>query len=610
MTNSSTNTSEMHQKATNRPDSPSALSAFRSPDGTSSRSPIEEKNQLSSTSHRPSGSVISVAVRRGFSEDYGEGSGVVNDESEMLLQAAAEEVDRYYLENAALKVRLNRMESALAKVKAVARSFRDERDRLRKKLRDVQSQSHKLSLANSPLNDVSLSSTNDAAGLCQPIQVVRPKVAINKRLRAVIAEPPLSTSNNSAKSGPVWISGAQISTIGVDSPSVADHLIQKVLRDSEICENTATAISSADCLRMMELELERSQSREDQLSAEATFLHATLAEARACNDHLAGVCGQLESNYTALKQVAILSDKTDTIALLLLEWLGGVARDTLDPHAEPIRQFLTAANRDDLLSCDDDTSNVDSYSSDDGFKSGGGRGDFTNSESAPRAPANNNKSVLDTVREKLLMWVESKRRLAATTLSVGDAFALWADFAASSTTSRTAAVSDRARIQLEHAVLLQELTALKEERADLRAQLYLMEQDKNAAQLTVREKTAQLQQARIANQMVTEKFNELQALDKGAKATNGSSAADNKSREEQLKERLADLLDATSAASEASTMRQTQTESFLLDLRNANQALLRALDRQKRKQREKILRLDEQIDALRLVRRRDVCNAN
>lgn len=99
----------------------------------------------------------------------------------------------------------------------------------------------------------------------------------------------------------------------------------------------------------MQLELERSRSREGQLAAEVAFLQATLAESRACNDHLASVCGQLESNYTALKEVAILSDKTDTLALLLLEWLGGMARDAHDPHSEPVRQFLTAATRDDSL---------------------------------------------------------------------------------------------------------------------------------------------------------------------------------------------------------------------------------------------------------------------
>lgn len=164
---------------------------------------------------------------------------------------------------------------------------------------------------------------------------------------------------------------------------------------------------------------------------------------------------------------------------------------------------------------------------------------------------------------------------------------------------------DAHKLDLENAVLMQELMAIKEEKAELKAQVYLLEKEKAALELQsgsweVREqaylvsmdhlkaemgelrKTAERTQTRIATRLegTTPEVQEL---------------AESQKREKRLKARIDDLVATLEKIAKNSELRSQQSAEFVSDLKRANSALVSALEKAKKKNLTKIKKIEQQM---------------
>ncbi len=116
---------------------------------------------------------------------------------------------------------------------------------------------------------------------------------------------------------------------------------------------------------------------------------------------------------------------------------------------------------------------------------------------------------------------------------------------------------------LEHAVLHQELMALKEERADLKAKVYLLEKEKESQDLRLSDRMSVEMVLRSHIQFLQE---ELGQLERGGQRH----LIRQDSREAQLRLRVDELLDTLDGLSHNSEVRQRQAAELIEDLKRAN----------------------------------------
>lgn len=189
-----------------------------------------------------------------------------------------------------------------------------------------------------------------------------------------------------------------------------------------------------------------------------------------------------------------------------------------------------------------------------------------------------------------------------------------------------------ARLDLENAVLLQELMALKEEKAELRAKVYLTEKEKKALELRLSSREAQ-EQAYVVHiehlkSEVKDQIRKRRKLEETARAIQGSKASDGEvssssvtpaitlaelrtsdedipadlyeaaRREKKLKSRIRELVDTLENLSKNSESRHQQAGEYIADLKRANGALVAAYEKAKRKHTARVKKLESQMMAM------------
>ena len=146
------------------------------------------------------------------------------------------------------------------------------------------------------------------------------------------------------------------------------------------------------------------------------------------------------------------------------------------------------------------------------------------------------------------------------------------------------------RLDLEHAVMLQELNCAKEERAEMKAMAYLSQQELRTLELRL--EAGKLQEQGFKTQMSyyktewREELRKRRRLTKDAKAKTSGEAnpeeftlemelSETVKREKKLKLKMAELTDSIERLSRNAEMRNTQQNSFIADLKRTNEALTR-----------------------------------
>ncbi|KAL4683465.1 hypothetical protein H8959_021159 [Pygathrix nigripes] len=223
-------------------------------------------------------------------------------------------------ENESLTAMLCSKEEELNRTKATMNAIREERDRLRRRVRELQtrlqsvqatgpSSPGRLTSTNRPINPSTGELSTSSSSNDIPIAKIAERVKLSK-----------TRSESSSSDRPVL--GSEISSIGVSS-SVAEHLAHSLQDCSNIQEIFQTLYShgsaiSESKIREFEVETERLNSRIEHLKSQNDLLTITLEECKSNAERMSMLVGKYESNATALRLALQYSEQCIEAYELLL----------------------------------------------------------------------------------------------------------------------------------------------------------------------------------------------------------------------------------------------------------------------------------------------------
>ncbi|KAL5019871.1 hypothetical protein ScPMuIL_002763 [Solemya velum] len=549
-----------------------------------------------------------------------------------------EEINSLREENSMLHDRIARQETDLNKYRAAIGSTQEEHENLKKKMQDLQlkiqtfdgSSSPQHSRTSTPTKSHHIKAVGERSGLLSD-QFPVAKVAELKKLKTCSSDR--------------QVLGSEISSQGLPNTKVAEHLVQSLQECSNIQEVVQTLYKCGNDMtdgkvKEFEIEFERFQSKIDHAKSQNDLLMLTLEESKASADRLTVLIGKYESNNTALNLALNYSDQ----ALEAFDVLVALMESELEVMLANCRAAGLGSIAGSFVECED-------------------QGEIT----SLLQRAHHGRKRTEGVAKQLLHKLDRCNGIQPPPTSPRP----WEDL---SSTSRTASTSstgsssdadftkldeqrlkdylqqlknDRAgvkmtvmelesvhvdpfenkpcknhdaqRLDLENAVLMQELMALKEEKAELKAANYLMEKEKRAAELQLSGKKSQ-EQGYLAHidHLKCEVKEQQQILNKDEKLKKESAGgttpsvtlaelrsqdgnelaqdlAESHKREKKLKGRVQELVSALEKLSRNSETRHQQSADFVNDLKRANSALIAAFDKAKKKYQSRVKKMESQV---------------
>ncbi|XP_054843452.1 colorectal mutant cancer protein isoform X1 [Eublepharis macularius] len=555
-------------------------------------------------------------------------------------------------ENENLTAMLCNKEEELNRTKATMNAIREERDRLRRRVRELQtrlqsvqatgpSSPGRLTPANRPINPSTGELSTSSSSNDIPIAKIAERVKLSK-----------TRSESSTSDRPVL--GSEISSIGVSS-SVAEHLAHSLQDCSNIQEIFQTLYShgsaiSESKIREFEVETERLNSRIEHLKSQNDLLTITLEECKNNAERMSMLVGKYESNATALRLALQYSEQCIEAYELLLALaeseqslilgqfraagVGSVGDQTGD---ENITQMLKRAH--DCRKTAENAAKALLMKLD---GSCGGAYAVTGCSVQPWESLSSNShtsttsstaSSCDTEftkedEQRLKDYIQQlKNDRAAVKLTMLELESIHIDPLSYDVKPR----GDSQRLDLENAVLMQELMAMKEEMAELKAQLYLLEKEKKALELKLSSREAQEQAylvhiEHLKSEVEEQREQRMRSLssassnskDKASKECTESTTAsltlaelkpyseselttelaNALRREKKLKARVQELVSALERLTKSSEIRHQQSAEFVNDLKRANSNLVAAYEKAKKKHQNKLKKLESQMMAM------------
>uniref|UniRef100_A0A8C9P4D4 MCC regulator of WNT signaling pathway n=1 Tax=Spermophilus dauricus TaxID=99837 RepID=A0A8C9P4D4_SPEDA len=557
-------------------------------------------------------------------------------------------------ENESLTAMLCSKEEELNRTKATMNAIREERDRLRRRVRELQtrlqsvqaagpSSPGRLTSANRPINPSTGELSTSSSSNDIPIAKIAERVKLSK-----------TRSESSSSDRPVL--GSEISSIGVSS-SVAEHLAHSLQDCSNIQEIFQTLYShgsaiSESKIREFEVETERLNSRIEHLKSQNDLLTITLEECKSNAERMSMLVGKYESNATALRLALQYSEQCIEAYELLLALaeseqsliLGqfraaGVGSSPGDQSGdENITQMLkrahdcrkTAENAAKALLMKLDGSCGGAFA-----VAGCSVQPWESlSSNSHTSTTSSTASSCDTEftkedEQRLKDYIQQlKNDRAAVKLTMLELESIHIDPLSYDVKPR----GDSQRLDLENAVLMQELMAMKEEMAELKAQLYLLEKEKKALELKLSTREAQEQAYLVHIEHLKSEVEEQKEQRMRSLSSTSSSSKDKPSkecadaaspalslaelrttcseselaaefanairREKKLKARVQELVSALERLTKSSEIRHQQSAEFVNDLKRANSNLVAAYEKAKKKHQNKLKKLESQMMAM------------
>uniref|UniRef100_A0A803WBU7 MCC regulator of WNT signaling pathway n=1 Tax=Ficedula albicollis TaxID=59894 RepID=A0A803WBU7_FICAL len=525
-------------------------------------------------------------------------------------------------ENESLTAMLCSKEEELNRTKATMNAVREERDRLRRRVRELQT-----------------------------------------RLQSVQATGPSSPSRLTPANRPVNPSTGELSTssssndipIAKVSSTVAEHLAHSLQDCSNIQEIFQTLYShgsaiSESKIREFEVETERLNSRIEHLKSQNDLLTITLEECKSNAERMSMLVGKYESNATALRLALQYSEQCIEAYELLLALaeseqslilgqfraagVGSVGDQTGDENVTQILKRAhdcrkTAENAAKALLMKLDGSCGGAYA-----VTGCSVQPWESlSSNSHTSTTSSTASSCDTEftkedEQRLKDYIQQlKNDRAAVKLTMLELESIHIDPLSYDVKPR----GDNQRLDLENAVLMQELMAMKEEMAELKAQLYLLEKEKKALELKLSTREAQEQAYLVhiehlkseVEEQKEQRIRSLSSTSSGSKDKLGKECSDgtatplalaelrpyNESeltaeltnalrREKKLKARVQELVSALERLTKSSEIRHQQSAEFVNDLKRANSNLVAAYEKAKKKHQNKLKKLESQMMAM------------
>ncbi|XP_073533354.1 colorectal mutant cancer protein isoform X2 [Phyllobates terribilis] len=553
-------------------------------------------------------------------------------------------------ENESLTAMLCSKEEDLNRTKSTMNAIREERDRLRRRVRELQtrlqsvqasgpSSPGRLTSASRPVNPSTGELSTSSSSNDIPIAKIAERVKLSK-----------TRSESSSSERPIL--GSEISSIGVSS-SVAEHLAHSLQDCSNIQEIFQTLYShgsaiSESKIREFEVETERLNSRIEHLKSQNDLLTITLEECKSNAERMSMLVGKYESNATALRLALQYSEQCIEAYELLLSLaeseqslilgqfraagVGTVAEQTGD---ENITQMLKRAH--DCRKTAENAAKALLMKLD---GSCGGAFAVTGCSVQPWESLSSNShtsttsstaSSCDTEftkedEQRLKDYIQQlKNDRAAVKLTMLELESIHIDPLSYDVKPR----GDNQRLDLENAVLMQELMAMKEEMAELKAQLYLLEKEKKAMELKLSTRDAQEQAYLVhiehlkseVEEQKEQRMRSLSSTSSSGKDKMGKDSIDGTSlsltelrtyndgelateltsalkREKKLKSRAQELVSALERLTKSSEIRHQQSAEFVNDLKRANSNLVAAYEKAKKKHQNKLKKLESQMMAM------------
>ncbi|KDR23021.1 hypothetical protein L798_02176, partial [Zootermopsis nevadensis] len=525
----------------------------------------------------------------------------INQERSLQMAALAEELAHMRAENAALQEQLSRQEEELSRTRGALGSLRGDRDRLRKKIREVEGK-----LQQDTSRCASPAPTPCPAGTPASNMAVVPQdnMPVCKIAERVV----LRKMDNNRQ-----ITGSQLATYGVCNTVLAESLV------SELQEADLQELSRSEAVRRQyEVETERLTSRLEHARAQNAVLALTLDESKTQCDRLSLLVGKYESNATALRLALSYSDRAieayDVLVALLESELGlllancraaGIGNQNMTKDgdndcagevvallrragenrraAETVARHMLArldnASATGGMGPWDDYSHTTSTSSSSDCCSEWGQGEERRLRDHIGKLKTERSSVKATVVE--LESCHAEPLVARQPISLAEA----------------------RKLDLETAVLMQELMAMREDKADLRARVYLLEKERSALELKLSSQEAHqaAQQATVQHlqaqlQDVERRLRTQHQQDLGCEGEDDDSElADALRREARLKERMQELVATLEKVGRNSELRHQQSADLVNDLKRANSALVQTLERSKKKYQSRLKKLEQQM---------------
>ncbi|XP_069481612.1 colorectal mutant cancer protein isoform X4 [Ambystoma mexicanum] len=556
-------------------------------------------------------------------------------------------------ENESLTAMLCSKEEDLNRTKATMNAIREERDRLRRRVRELQtrlqsvqatgpSSPGRLTSTSRPINPSTGELSTSSSSNDIPIAKIAERVKLSK-----------TRSESSSSERPVL--GSEISSIGVSS-SVAEHLAHSLQDCSNIQEIFQTLYShgsaiSESKIREFEVETERLNSRIEHLKSQNDLLTITLEECKSNAERMSMLVGKYESNATALRLALQYSEQCIEAYELLLALgeseqnlilgqfraagVGSMGEQSGDENtmqllkrAHDCRKTAENAAKALLMKLDG---------------SCGGAYAVTGCSVQPWESLSSNShtsttsstaSSCDTEftkedEQRLKDYIQQlKNDRAAVKLTMLELESIHIDPLSYDVKPR----GDSQRLDLENAVLMQELMAMKEEMAELKAQLYLLEKEKKALELKLSTREAQEQAylvhiEHLKSEVEEQKEQRMRSLSStsssGSKDKLGKESLDGTTpaltladirtyndselaaeltsvlrREKKLKARAQELVSALERLTKSSETRHQQSAEFVNDLKRANSNLVAAYEKAKKKHQNKLKKLESQMMAM------------
>uniref|UniRef100_A0A8C1WC12 MCC regulator of WNT signaling pathway n=1 Tax=Cyprinus carpio TaxID=7962 RepID=A0A8C1WC12_CYPCA len=548
-------------------------------------------------------------------------------------------------ENESLTAMLCSKEEDLNRTKATMNAIREERDRLRRRVRELQtrlqsiqpgapSSPGRLTPAGRPINPSTGELSTSSSSNDIPVAKVAERVKLSKtRSESLPAERS--------------ILGSEISSIGVSS-NVAEHLAHSLQDCSNIQEIFQTLYShgsaiSESKIREFEVETERLNSRIEHLKSQNDLLTITLEECKSNAERMSMLVGKYESNATALRLAlqyryththTHTRSASQTLITTVVEYFNVCVMAGEQAGEESITQILKKAH--------DSRKTAENAAKDlltrlDG--SCGAAFAVTGCSVQPWESLSSNSHTSSTAsscdtdfskddEQRLKDYVQQlKNDRAAVKLTMLELESVHIDPLSYDVKPR----GDSQRLDLENAVLMQELMAMKEEMAELKAQLYLLEKEKKALELKLSTREAQEQAYLVHIEHLKSEVEEHQEQRRrslnstgssaGAKDKSGKDSGDSPAislsdlrslsdsdlaaeltsalrRSKKLKGRVQELVAALERLTKSSEVRHQQSAEFVNDLKRANSNLVAAYEKAKKKHQNKLKKLESQMMAM------------
>ncbi|XP_071788109.1 colorectal mutant cancer protein-like isoform X3 [Asterias amurensis] len=585
-------------------------------------------------------------------------------------------------ENENLNTTLSMKDDELQKIKANLIAIRDERDKLRKRVRDYQSRSsQQQQLSGAAASNLKqqqhqqgyMSSSSEQLSspgyraTPTPSTVVpnginpstgelsvygserRGGMPVAKVAERVRLKPSRSSDNSSRSGSERGLTASDLSSIGVASPKVAEHLAQSLQECSSVQE-ILQAMSShglsipENKARDIEVEMERLNSKIEHLRSQNDLLQLSLEESKCSADRLTMLVGKYESNNTALQLAVNYCDQTVEayeVLLMLCETeqqvvlancraagVGGIGtgessegsgedteettmvlkrvhenRKSAENMAKALLQRLDRSCGTMVCHVPGCTlqpwEDVSSHS-------------HTSTTSSTASSCDTEFSKEDEQRLKDYIQ-QLKNDKSAVRLTVMELESVYIDPMSQEVMSSV----DSQRLDLENAVLMQEIAALKEEKAELKAQYYLLEKEKKAAELKMSSRDAREMAYLAQIDHLKSEVLDKKVIPKGQKQSANSTpmitlaelsqlddpsisldTAEMLRREKKLRSKIHELMATIEKLQKSSEMRHQQSAEFITDLKRANSALVTAYDKAKKKHQNRLKKLEAQMMAM------------